>query len=180
MVLAQSNTQETDGTIYTAEVIQIDGSKKVVTYHRDIRWVIIAPPVTDGKLVDGNEAPNNPVEARVAQKKILVKYDRSSLTMLAMVWPKDLIKEAFEDIKIVSDLVEKWRPVTKEQIQKRLLGLNILILSWEKVNEQMKLTDVIATTQLKMSASEINRMKHETELKAIQIWKSTTGAVVAE
>ena len=44
----------------------------------------------------------------------------------------------------------------------------------------MKLTDVIATTQLKMSASEINRMKHETELKAIQIWKSTTGAVVAE
>ena len=36
IVLAQANTQETDEKIYTAEVIQIDGTKKVVKYFRDM------------------------------------------------------------------------------------------------------------------------------------------------
>ena len=176
MVLAQSNTQETDGKIYTAEVIQIDGSKKVVTYYRNIRWAIIAPPIVDGKLVDGNKAPDNPVEARIAQKDILVKYDKWAQTMLAMVWPKDLITEALRDIDLVSELAKQWKSITKEQIQKRLFGLFIIISSWRKVDEMMRLTDIIAINQLKISNTELTQMKKDAELRALNIWKSATGA----
>lgn len=50
----------------------------------------MAPPVKDGKLVDGSDAPENPVEARVAQKKILVKYDKNAQINLALVSKEDI------------------------------------------------------------------------------------------
>ena len=34
------------------------------------------PAVIDGKLVDGSDAPADPMRAKIAQKKILVKYDK--------------------------------------------------------------------------------------------------------
>ncbi len=46
-----------------------------------------------------------------------------------MVGSKDLIKEAFQDIKIVSDLAEQGKVITKEHIKNRLFGLYILTLS---------------------------------------------------
>ena len=128
MVLAQSNTQETDGKIYTAEVIQIDGSKKVVTYHRDIQWVIIAPPVTDGKLVDGSEAPNNPVEARVAQKKILVKYDKNAQIMLASVSKEDIFWKADKSLKEILAFTEQGKIITKEQLIDSFMFIFILAI----------------------------------------------------
>ncbi len=37
ILVAQASTQETDGKVYTAEVIQVDGSKKTIIYYRNIK-----------------------------------------------------------------------------------------------------------------------------------------------
>lgn len=174
ILLAQAAT-ETDGNTYIAEVIQVDGSKKTVKYFRNTDGIIIPPPIVDWKLVDGSDAPNDAMRAKMAQKKILAKYDRGILLALAMVWPKDLISDAFKDIGVVSDLAKQWKSASKEQIQKSLFGQYILILSGSKIDEIMKTTEFIAINHLKLSIPEFNQMKKEAEIKAIAIWKSTTG-----
>lgn len=174
ILLAQAAT-ETDGNTYIAEVIQVDGSKKTIKYFRNTNGIIIPPPIIDGKLVDGSDAPDDVMRAKMAQKKILTKYDRGALLALAMVQPNDIIADARKDIELVRSLAEQWKPISKEQIQKSLLGQYVLILSWSKIDEIMKTTELIAINQLRMSAIEFSQMKREAESKAIMIWKSITG-----
>ena len=111
-VFAQAS-QEIDGKMYTAEVTQIDGSKKTITYYRDVQGVIIAPPVTDGKLVDGSDAPDDPLRAKIAQKKILIKYDKNAQIMLALVSKDDPIRKADEDLGKLLKLVNENKVITK-------------------------------------------------------------------
>lgn len=175
ILLAQAAV-ETDGNTYIAEVIQVDGTKKTVKYFRNTDGIIIPPPIVDGKLVDGSSAPDDTMRAKMAQKKILAKYDKGILLALAMVWSQDLISDAFKNIDVVSNLIKQWKSVSKEQIQKSLFGQYILILSGSKIDEIMKTTEFIAVNQLKLSIPEFNQMKKEAEIKAITIWKSTTGS----
>ena len=180
VILAQANTQETDGKIYTAEVIQIDGSKKVVTYFRDIRWAIIAPLVTDGKLVDGSEAPSSPVEARVAQKKILVKYDKNAQIMLALVSKDNIIGKADDDLSKLLKLANTNQVITTWDIHTAFYSIYVLQNGWVKFTESMKWVETIARLKVKLSDSEISSMKQDAESKAKNIWKSTTGAILVD
>jgi hypothetical protein len=49
-------SQETDGKIYTAEVMQVDGTKTKIAYQKDKEGVIMPYSVSTGKLVDGSPA----------------------------------------------------------------------------------------------------------------------------
>lgn len=179
-LIAQAST-ETDGKVYTAEVIQIDGTKKTVKYFRDARWGIMAPPVIDGKLVDGNNAPDNAIEARVAQKKILVKYDRGAQIMLASVSKEDLFWVADKTLKEILALTEQWKIITKEQLASWFYSVYILTISvWDsnwKWKTIISWLESIARIKLRMKDSEISQIKWESELKAKNIWKSVTGAL---
>lgn len=177
-LLAQAS-QETDGKTYTAEVVQVDGTKKTVQYFRDKEWAIIPPSVTDGKLVDGSNAPDHPLRAKSAQVKILAKYDRWSLLALAMVWSQDIITDARKDINVIMRLMEQWKQVSLEQIQKSLFGIYILKLSWSDITERMKTMELITVNQLRINQSELSKMKQEAESRAINVWKSTTGSMIA-
>ena len=42
----------------------------------------------------------------------------------------------------------------------------------------MKGIEIIAKVKVKLTDSEISSIKKDAELKALQIWKSTTGAIV--
>ena len=85
VLVAQAAPPESDGKEYFADVVQVDGTKKRIKYYRDREGSIIPPPVVDGKLVDGSPAPENPVKARVAQRKVLVPYDKDSQIAIALV-----------------------------------------------------------------------------------------------
>ncbi|MBC7498310.1 hypothetical protein H7170_01580 [Candidatus Gracilibacteria bacterium] len=180
ILLAQAST-ETDGKVYTAEVIQVDGTKKTVKYFRDARGGIIAPPVIDGKLVDGSNAPDNAVEARIAQKKILVKYDRSAQIMLASVSKEDLFGVADKTLKEILTLTEQGKIITKEQLASGFYSVYILTISVGDSNGKGKTIisslESIARVKLGMKDSEISQIKGESEIKAKNIWKSVTGAI---
>ena len=68
--------------------------------------MIIPPPIENGKLIDGSPAPEHPLRALIAQKKILVPYDKNAQFALAMVGDKDLIRESTLNLKDFSEKVE--------------------------------------------------------------------------
>jgi hypothetical protein len=177
ILLAQA--QETDGKVYVAEVIQIDGTKKKVQYTKNVRWAIIAPPVVDGKLVDGSKAPENTVEARIAQKDILVKYDRMAQIMLASVSKEDIYWEADKTLKEILAIAEQWKSITKSQLSNWFYSAyiyNISLWNW-KWEGSIAWLESIAKIKMKMSDTEVNQMKQEARLKAINVWKSVTWAL---
>ena len=177
IVLAQA--QERDGKEYFADIPQVDGTGKIrrITYYRDKQGVIIPPPIENGKLIDGSPAPEHPLRALIAQKKILVPYDKNAQTMLAIVWDRDLMKEASMSIDLVTDLVKQWKPITREQLEKRIFWTYIYIESGRNMDEIIKTTDFIAINQLKLTSAELSRIKIEAEIRAKKIWKSATGAL---
>jgi hypothetical protein len=82
---------ETDGKIYTAEVVQVDGTKKKVAYQKDKEGVIIPPQVTEGTLLDGTHATSNPKLNIGKNRSIIARYDKDSKTLLAMVDKRDIL-----------------------------------------------------------------------------------------
>lgn len=53
----------------------------------------------DGKLVDGSDAPSDPMRAKIAQKKILIKYDKESQVILAYVSKENIFQESKKILK---------------------------------------------------------------------------------
>lgn len=181
VVFAQAS-QETDGKIHIAEVVQIDGTKKTVKYFRDKEWVIIPPAVTDGKLVDGSDAPSDSMRAKIAQKKILVKYDKWAQLMIAAVSKGDIFKKADGSLKEILAITEQWKLITKEQLAEWFYSVYILTISvwdpnwrWQTIVSSL---ESIAKIKLKLSESEVSALKQEAEQKAKNTWRSTTGAVI--
>lgn len=178
VVVAQAAPPESDGKPYFADVLQIDWKTKVrVTYFRDKQWAIIPPAVVDGKLVDGSPAPEDVVRARIAQRKILVPYDKNAQIALAMVGDRDLIKESRQYLTLFMDNIESWKVVSKSDFEIFLFHTYIAIEAWSKWDGIMKLADNVATIKLKLTPVEYATMKSEAQAKAKKIWKATTGAV---
>ena len=177
ILLAQAAV-ETDGKVYYADVIQIDGTKKRIKYYRDPRWAIIAPPVDkDRKLVDGSVAPENPVAARVAQKKILVKYDKEAQLNLALVSKEDILRKASNTTGEILNILEQWKLITKEQLADWLYSAYIFnIAYWNgKADRAISSLESVAIIKMKLSEPEIAQIKRDAEVKARNIWKSVIG-----
>lgn len=157
-------TQETDGKIYTAEVVQVDETKKTVKYFRDKEWVIIPPAVTDGKLVDGSIAPDHPLRAKNAQVKILVTYDK---IIIVKTEKNDLLYSANKELWLITTLAEQWR-LTKEELFKWFYS-NYLINVWigsentnKSIDDNNKIIrglEAYGKLALKLSSTEIELMK---------------------
>ncbi len=175
ILLAQA--QETDGKIYTADIPQIDKTIKRIVYYRDKQGVIIPPPIENGKLIDGSPAPEHPLRALIAQKKILVPYDKNAQFALAMVGDKDLIRESTLNLKDFSEKVEAWKPITKSDLELYLFHSYIAIESWWKWDGLLKLAEFVSTTRLKLTSVEYNSIRTNAQDRAKQIWKSATGAL---
>ena len=67
----------------------------------------------DGKLVDGNDAPSDPMRAKIAQKKILIKYDKNALIMKALVSNGDIIRKADGDLDKLIKLANDDKLISK-------------------------------------------------------------------
>lgn len=179
ILLAQANIEDDRTWPYPVMIPQVNGWSKMVEYFRDIKGAIIAPPVKDGKLVDGSDAPGNPVEARVAQKKILVKYDKNAQINLALVSKEDIFWKAEKSLNEVLAITEKWGTISREQLINWFYSAYIVNISlgnwrWEKT---ISLLESIAKMKMKMNESETTQIKRDAEVKARNIWKSVTGAV---
>lgn len=168
IILAEA---ETDGKVYTAEVVQIDGTKKVVKYYRDKDGAIIPPPVIDGKLVDGSDAPAHPLRAKNAQVKILAKYDK---IILARSEKKDLISKANSELDDLTTLAEQSK-LDKNGLYNSFSATYIVILwlgddatpkniTW--LNTIMSWLEKYWRIVLKLSPSEIEQMKKKAEQDA--------------
>lgn len=175
ILLAQAAT-ETDGKVYVAEVIQVDGTKKTIKYFRDAEWAIIPPPIVGGKLVDGNIAPDHPLRAKNAQVKILAKYDK---IVLAKTEKNDLIRKADKDLKDIVAITKKWDTLTREQLFNWFFSIHLirLWLEHEGVKDLISWLESIAKIKMKMNESEIAQIKRDAESRAINIWKSVAGAL---
>ncbi len=174
-----AQAQERDGKEYFADIPQVDGTGKVIRikYYRDKQGVIIPPPVENGKLIDGSPAPEHPLRALIAQKKILVPYDKNAQNALAMIGDKDLVKDALGFSKTFREYVDSWKPITKEQLESLLFHSYIIIESGRDFSEPIKTARIIATWSLKMTSSQFEEIRSSAEKKAKQIWKATTGAL---
>jgi hypothetical protein len=178
IVVAQAAPPESDGKPYYADVLQIDKKTTIrVTYFRNKRWAIIPPPIVDGKLVDGSPAPADPIDAKIAQKQVLVPYDKNAQIALAVVGDRDLMKEAWTYITSFWERVESWKTITRSDFETYLFHSYIYIESWSKWEWFMKLADHVSTAKLKLTSTEYTTMKAEAQAKAKRIWKATTGAV---
>lgn len=176
-LIAQAAPPESDGKEYFADVLQVDGSKKRIKYYRYKNGSILPPPVVDWKLVDGSPAPEDDVRARIAQRKVLVPYDKNAQIALAVVGDRDLMKEAWIFIKTFWEKVESWGQVSKPEFEQFLFHTYIYIESWSKWDWFLKVADHIAIVKLKLTPVEYNTLKSDAQGKAKKIWKSTTGAV---
>ena len=175
ILLAQA--QETDGKEYFADIPQIDKTIKRIKYYRDKQWSIIPPPVENGKLIDGSPAPEHTLRAKNAQVKILVPYDKNAQIALAMVGDRDLIKEASLFSKSFLQKVEWGKQITRDELEQFLFHYYIGIESWWKWEGQLKLSEYIATNQLKLTNVEYNSIRTIAQERAKKIWKSATGAL---
>ncbi len=175
ILLAQA--QETDGKEYFADIPQIDKTIKRIKYYRDKQWSIIPPPVENGKLIDGSPAPEHTLRAKNAQVKILVPYDKNAQIALAMVGDRDLIKEASLFSKSFLQKVEWGKQITRDELEQFLFHYYIGIESWWKWEGQLKLSEYIATNQLKLTNVEYNSIRTSAQDRAKKIWKSATGAL---
>lgn len=177
-VIAQAAPPESDGKEYFANVVQIDRKTTVrITYFRNKRWAIIPPPITNGKLVDGSPAPADPIDAKIAQRQILLPYDKNVQIARAVLWDKDIIWEAVKYSQQFKDKVEKWWLVTKNDIELLLFHWYIMQESWWKYESVIKVAQTISMWSLKMTSTQFEEMRSNAEQKAKKVWKDTTGAM---
>lgn len=149
---------------------------KEIKFYRDKDGAIIPPDVIDGKLLDGSDAPTHPLRAKNAQVKILAKYDP---LILVKTEKNDILQKADQDLKEIVVLTKRWDILTQEQLSNWFFSVYIikLWLDHQGVNELLSWLETIAKVKMKMSDSEIVRIKREAELKATSIWKSISGNV---
>ena len=174
---ASSAPAESDGVERFAEVIQVDGTRRRISYFRDKRGLIIPPAVVDGKLVDGSIAPAHSIRARNAQVKILVRYDKAAQIRLAMVWDRDLITESGEFVRKFMDGVESGGSVSVESFHEFLYQSYISIEAGIKGDGLMKLADTLATAKLKLLPSDYEAAKTAARERAKRDWRTATGAL---
>lgn len=156
---------------YTAEVIQVDGTRKVIKYFRDKNWLIIPPLVENGKLINGENAPTDPLRAKIAQRKILTQYDK---LILVMADKKDLVVKASGEIGYFTTLAEQSR-LDKNGLY-QWFSLTYLVKLWlgnEATPKNIEWLNTILDwfgkywkVILKMSLQEIEQMRKKAEQDA--------------
>jgi len=177
-VLVAQASQETDGKIYTAYVIQVDGSKKEVRYTKDSTGIIIPPEGReDGKLLDGSPATSNPKLNRAKNRSILAKYDKDT-QILANIDVEWVFKEANGYIKNFIALAKEGKNITQEDLFNALYGIYITRrLWWDEENHQLNWAITVAKVKMKMSEQQISTIKEHAEKKAKAILPVITRAV---
>ncbi len=114
-LLAQAST-ETDGKTYQAEVIQVDGTKKKVSYQKYKDGVIIPPETNDWKLVDGSPATSNQKLNIGKNRSILARHDKDSQILLALVDKKDILGKSLKDMWILIKKVQDNESILKDDV----------------------------------------------------------------
>ncbi len=177
-LVAQAAPPESDGKRYYADVLQIDKKTIIkVTYFRNKRWAIIPPPIADGKLVDGSTAPADPIDAKIAQRQVLLPYDKNAQIARAIVGDQDIISEASKYTTSFGNKVESWQTITKDEIDMLLFHTYIMREAWAKFENVIKTAQLIATKNLKLTSTQFEEMRSSAEQKAKKVWKETTGAI---
>lgn len=179
ILIAQANIEDGRTWPYYVEIIMVGGWKKKIEFYRNKRWAAIPPPVENGKLMNGEKAPTDAVEARIAQKELMAKYDKWAQTALVMVGSKDLIWDSLKQIKSLRISIEKWENISRNDLSEGFFSAYILMLSWQNVNEIIKAYELIGTKLLKITPSEVAKVKQDAEQKAKEIWKSATWAILS-
>ena len=75
-----------------------------IEYYKNKRGLIIPPPPENGKLVDGSDAPADPIGAKADQRTILAQYDK---LILAKAESKHLVNQANREIKDLATFAEQ-------------------------------------------------------------------------
>lgn len=76
----------------------------MVEYYKNKRGLIIPPPIENGKLADGSDAPADPLEAKAEQRSIIAKYDK---VVLVKTEKTALIRKADLDLKDIIAITKK-------------------------------------------------------------------------
>lgn len=177
ILLAQANVEDGRTGPYSAIVPQVKGWSKMVEYYKNKRGLIIPPPIENGKLADGSDAPADPLEAKAEQRSIIAKYDK---VVLVKTEKTALIRKADLDLKDIIAITKKWDTLTQEQLFNWFFSVHIikLWLDHQGVNDLISWLESIAKIKMKLSESEIFQIKREAESRAINIWKSVSKDVV--
>ena len=179
ILLAQANVEDGRTWPYPVMIPQVSGWTKMVEYYKNKRGLIIPPPIENGKLADGSNAPADPLEAKAEQRSIIAKYDKNAQLMLAAVSKEDILWKANNTLKEILNISEQGKLITKEQLLDWFYSayiFNIWFWNW-KADKAISWLESIAKIKMKMNESEITQIKRDAELKAKNIWKSVTGAV---
>ncbi|MDD2693678.1 MAG: hypothetical protein PHY14_01990 [Candidatus Gracilibacteria bacterium] len=176
ILLAQANV-ETDGKVYVAYVIQQDGSKKEVKYTKSAQGIIQPPITNNGKLVDGSSSTGDEGKDRRMNRSILVKYDKDSQVLLALVDKNDIIRKTQRDLETLVKLVESGKEITREQLFKGFIAAYIYVNAGKDAKGMIQGMETIAKIKLKMSDKEISDLKKDASKQATDMWIGATGAL---
>ena len=75
------------------------------------------------------------------------------------------------------DKVETWKNITRTDLELYLFHSYISMESWTKWDWLLKVADHVGLIKLKLTSIEYATLKSEAQIKAKNIWKSTTGAL---
>lgn len=174
---AQPAPEDSDGKQYVANVVQVDGTRRQIVYYRDKDGSIIPPAIVDGKLVDGSAAPIDPVRARVAQRRILVPYDKNAQIALAMVGDRNLMRESGMYINNFGSKVEAGQDISLDEFKEFLYYSFIYMEAGSKGDGFMKVADLLAKGKFKLADSSYEELKQKARERARRDWKEVTRAL---
>lgn len=171
ILLAQANVEDGRTGPYSAIVPQVKGWSKMVEYYKNKRGLIIPPPIENGKLADGSDAPADPLEAKAEQRSVIAKYAK---VVLVKIDRKDLAIKANEDLGRLRKLMEQSR-LDKNGLYDGFSAIYI-VKHWLGTDKNQKDIDWINTiintlekygqVTLKMNQSEIETIKRKAEQDA--------------
>lgn len=171
ILLAQANIEDGRTGPYSAIVPQVNGGTKMVEYYKNKRGLIIPPPIENGKLADGSNAPADPLEAKAEQRSIIAKYDK---VVLVKTEKNDILYKANKELWVITTLAEQGK-LTKEELYKWFYSTYLIKLwlgsentnkSIEDNNKIIRGLEAYGKISLKLSTSDIELMKKLAEQKA--------------
>ena len=173
VLVAQANIEDGRTWPYYTMVPQKNGWVKKIEYYKNKRGLIIPPPVENGKLVDGSDAPVDPIGAKAEQRTILSQYDS---IILAKTERRDILLNAGKKLEHYYSLAEQWR-LTKDQLFDAFYETYLLTIWDDNPSEKgiewsRKIISGIETygkIKLKMQVSEISSIKQNAEIKTKEL-----------
>jgi len=176
ILIAQANVEDGRRWPYTAFIPQVNSAGKVVEikFYRDKNGLIIPLPIENGKLVDGSDAPSDPLRAKIAQRKIIAQYDP---LILVKTEKTDLLLKASKDIKQLYILAEQGK-LTKEQLYESFYNAYLMRLwlaeqaTTENIEGFKKIINGLESywkIKLNLQPTEIQTIKQRAEVKAKEV-----------